>query len=262
MAILFAKDPSSMETVGDLHGDLTNLAWVIQDAAAAPQLYDRLLRTLYSDQLFHAAKDRLSKSETPEINGAIPPEAIDRAYDYFFISWAGRNGVSGTARINYQQSIRWTSKGGSGPTRFRGAVESIPSWHERLRNVAILRKDAFVILEKIEDEKGTALYIDPPYLLDTRSGDQHGSSRYVHDFTNEDHIRLAQLLLRFQRARVLVSYYASPQLEQLYPGWEQLDCSRQKHLHVQNKRGQGRQEAPEVLLVNGKIFEGQERELF
>jgi DNA adenine methylase len=50
MAVLLAKEPSAMETVCDLHGDLTNLAWVLQDEPSAIQLYDRLLRMLYSPE--------------------------------------------------------------------------------------------------------------------------------------------------------------------------------------------------------------------
>ena len=38
-----------------------------------------------------------------------------------------------------------------------------------------------------------------------------------------------------------------------------LDMSRQKHLHVQNKRGMGRgmASAPEVLLINGPAIGGE-----
>ena len=73
----------------------------------------------------------------------------------------------------------------------------------------------------------------------------------MHDFEDEDHIRLAEMAKRFTRARVVISYYDSPRLEELYPGWTKVDYSRHKHLHVQNKRGSTRQEAPEVLLING-----------
>lgn len=158
--------------------------------------------------------------------------------------------MSGTARGNYQQAIRWTAGGGSGPTRFRNAVESIPAWHDRLRNVVILRKDMFDVVSKVEDAEGVAIYCDPPYLPETMSGD----SRYLHDFDEADHCRLANALRRFERARVVLSYYDSLKLAELYPGWNKIDCSRHKHLHVQNKRGMGRKAAPEVLLVNGVVY--------
>lgn len=245
MAVLLSKDRSPNETVVDLHGGLTNLAKVVQDAELAVELYERLIRTLYSDALFNDTRKWLDEfSESDELS-------VDWAYHYFVASWMGRNGVSGTKRVNYQQATRWTSKGGSGPTRFRSAVESIPDWHDRLRNVVILRKDLFDVLGKVEDADDVAIYCDPPYLPETMSG----SSRYLHDFSESDHARLAESLRRFDRARVVLSYYYSPKLAGLYPGWNNIDCSRQKHLHVQNKRGMGRKDAPEVLLVNGDVYE-------
>jgi DNA adenine methylase len=244
MAVLFAKNPSGHETVCDLHGALTNLAWVIQDEDQAVQLFNRLQRVLYDDDIFQVSKRYLEQVG----DQAVPDRPfLDWAFHYFIASWMGRNGVAGTARVNYQIATRWTKGGGSGPLRFRNAVDSIPAWCERLRNVHILRRDLFEVLAKVEDGPRVALYIDPPYLPGTVSG----NSLYMHDFAGGDHARLADALKRFRKARVVVSYYADPQLQDLYPGWTILDCSRHKHLHVQNKRGTGRKQAPEVLLING-----------
>jgi DNA adenine methylase len=248
MAVLLAKEPSEHEVVCDLHGALTNLAWVVQDDEKAPELYERLQRMLYDDELYQQSKEWLGEFERGL--GTCAGPSVDWAYHYFVASWMGRNGVSGTARVNYQIATRWTKGGGSGPGRFRAAVESIPAWHDRLRNVHILRRSMFDVLPKLQDDADLAIYADPPYLADTVAG----NSRYLCDFTEADHRRLAEQLQRFKLARVVVSYYAHPLLKKLYPGWEWLDCSRQKHLHVQNKRGTGRKEAPEVLLVNGEAY--------
>jgi site-specific DNA-adenine methylase len=103
------------------------------------------------------------------------------------------------------------------------------------------------VLPKIEDDSGVSIYVDPPYLPGTVAG----NSKYLHEFKPDAHELLAKELSRFRKARVVVSYYADPLLKELYPKWTSLDCSRHKHLHVQNKRGMGRKEAPEVLLING-----------
>lgn len=276
MAVLFAMDPpASNETVVDLHGDLTNLAWTLQVENMAVELYARLVRTLYDQSLFKRTRDWLDawhKAHEKWGNKPFTEEPDPEwAYHYFIASWMGRNGVSGTERVNYQMAMRWTAKGGSGPIRFRAAVESIPDWHQRLRNVCILRKDTFTLIPKLEDEPGLAMYMDPPYLIDTRNvdagfGRRDGGSLYVHDFHGstvphpddpekkiDRHELLALQLRRFKKARIVVSYYDHPRLLELYPGWSKLDCSRHKHLHVQNKRGSERQEAPEVLLINGPI---------
>lgn len=245
MAVLFAKEPSSHETVNDLHGDIINLARVIADDQLAPQLYDRLQRTLMAEPIVLAAKAAVA------IPYDIDQPDMDRAYHYFVLSWAGRNGVSGTKRYNYQMAVRWTHGGGSGAVRFRSAVESLPWWHRRLQNVEILRRDLFIVLDKIEDEPGTAIYLDPPYL---RTGARTGTNPYLHEFSGEDHARLAVAASRFQAARVVISYYDDPVLDELYPDWLKRRVTVNKNLHVQNRRGSSKCEAPEVLLINGPSY--------
>lgn len=259
MAVLFAKEPSQKETVNDLHGDLVNLARVLQDSQTADALYDRLQKTLFSEDVLEQAKLELGNSDFPPITAtqSLP----DRAYWYFLASWMGRNGTAGTARVDYQIAVRWTKGGGSPTVRFRNALESIPAWHERLRNVVILKRDAFTILDRFEDCAGTAIYADPPYHADTRSMAKNGSGgRYKHEFDHntgmfgDDHTRLRDALQTYKHARIIVSYYDSPRIRELYQGWTFVEHTRQKHLHAQNGRGARPKEAPEVLIINGPSY--------
>lgn len=252
MAVLFAKKPSQQETVNDLHGHLINLARVLADPQQAVDLYARAARTLCSTDLFYQAAEWLDALPDDQVLGN--PEA---AYHYFLVSWMGRNGISGCVRTKWQPAKRFTPGGGSSSSRWRSAAESIPDWHARLRQVAILNEDAFGLIEKIADVAGVAIYADPPYMRVTRGSG--GGSRYLHDFNERseplftcanDHERLAELLGQFQQARVVVSYYDHPRIRQLYDGWRVIECTRQKYLHMQNRRGQARCDAPEILLVN------------
>ena len=163
MAVLLAKPPCAMETCVDLHGDLTNLARCLQAEATAVELYGRLSRTLMSDALFETAKASYM-ARGPRLADETVAD-VGRAYDYFLMSWVGRNGNSGTAVSNHHYCVRYTSGGGHAAKRFHGAVASIPAWHERLRAITILRRDAFEVLERIEDRAGTVIYADPPYLV-------------------------------------------------------------------------------------------------
>lgn len=260
MAVLFAKEPSQKETVSDLHGDLTNLAWVIQDPRAAPVLYERLQSVLFTDDILDEAKLQLEGSKVPHRNLPMDPNGpqAQRAYWYFIASWMGRNGTAGTARVDYQLAVRWTKSGGSPTVRWRNAVDSIPPWHERLRNVVIVRRDAFAIIDRFEDVKETAIYVDPPYHAATRSFTKNGQgSRYLHEFEHSagmfanDHQRLAEILRGYRKARIVVSYYDCPEVRKLYEGWTFIKCTRQKNLHAQNGRGARPKEAPEILIVNG-----------
>ena len=240
LAVLLAKPPCEMETVNDLHGDMINLARVIQDTDLGFELYDKLARTLYSEELFRDSKARW-------ISGTVPNEQADigRAYDYFVVSWMGLNGVSGTARYNYPFALRWCRGGGQGARRWQSVVESMPDWHRRLRNVVVIRRDAFEVLENIKDDSDTAVYCDPPYF--------EKSDKYLHEFADGDHQRLAESLKRFTKTRVVVSYYDCEQIRKLYESFEFIRMVKSYASLRNAKRGKKkrpRKEQVEVLLVN------------
>jgi DNA adenine methylase len=246
MAVLMGKPACRMETVNDLHGDLVNLSRVLQHDRLGPALYRRLRRTL-------AAQDELLRSRRKL--KALPPAEFDqlspdRAYHYFINSWLSMNGTAGSLGSGDSPegkgsrrgiARRFSAEGGAPAVRFASAVDSIPSWRRRLRRVFVLRGCGIELCEKIEDREGVVIYADPPYLVK--------GEKYVHDFSEEDHERLAVALNRFKKTRVVVSYYEAPQLGDLYTGWTKVSVDVQKFLA--NPNGKGKQKAPEVLLING-----------
>lgn len=263
MAPLLEKEPSQKETVNDLHGDLINLARVCQGMETGPQLYERLQRAIMAAAILQEARESL---DTPigDLNETAPSlEHVERAFWYFVASWMGRNGTAGTKRLDYQIAVRWTCGGGSPTVRWKHAASSVPWFHQRLQNVVILNRDAFSILDRFEDVPQTAIYADPPYLHESRV---HGE--YLHDFHvvepvhslferrsgRDPHEQLAGLLRGYKRARIVVSYYDSPRVRQLYEGWTFIEKTMNKQLHAQNGRGARKTEAPEVLIVNGPAY--------
>ncbi|MCK4624347.1 MAG: DNA adenine methylase [Phycisphaerae bacterium] len=205
MAVLLGKPKSTSETVNDLNNDLINLACVIRDPYLAPELYRHLKRTLCHESLFRQATESVKRYKT---NGTTPDPLL-WAYYYFIASWLGRNGVTGTQSYNQGFCARYTQNGGHAAKRWASAIDSIPAWRRRMREVTILCKDGLELIGKIADEGGTAIYVDPPYLTK--------GAKYIHDFEAEDHARLSVLLWRFKKARVVVSYYDDPRLDEFYP---------------------------------------------
>lgn len=292
LAPILAKEPCAQETANDLYGDLINLARVLRDEEWGSWLYRQLRRTLVHESLYWVEAKKMKSTREHDVgpdDAAPGPADAQRAYTFFVASWLGRNGVTGTRGWNSNFCVRYTVNGGFQGQRFAGAVDSIPAWRRRLRKVTILRRDAFALLEKIEDARGTVIYADPPYLLDTRN-QNHGSSKYIHEFEDiviwvckcgvlreqwlarkdalpecakcrsmtvkrrlSQHERLAELLARFKEARIVLSYYASPRLAELYPGWAQIAMPCVKGMATQGKRGSKKEIAPEVLLVNGEV---------
>jgi DNA adenine methylase len=248
MSVLLAKPPCVMETVNDLHSDLCNLAMVIKDANEGPRFYRALRRTLMHEDVFARADALIRQMEKQTVTRDVSSLSVFRAYMYFIVSWLGRNGTAGTPS-NHKGTycVRYTSNGGHAAKRFTSAVESIPAWRRRMRNVTILNRDGFDLIERIEDAKGTAIYCDPPYLVK--------GAKYLHDFNREDHSRLADLLARFTKTRVVVSYYDHPALADLYPAGKWTRVSRVVNKSMTNSNtGGGDKTATEVLLINGPSF--------
>jgi DNA adenine methylase len=251
-SVLFTKPAVTYETVNDLHGDLWNLACVVQIPDSARQLYRKVASTLFHEDILPQAKEQLL-SEV----GDVP--AVSRAYWYLVFSWMGLNGISGTPLGKTGTfCVRYSGNGGNGATRWASVVDSIPDWHQRLIGVQILRRDAFELLPRIDDAEGTAIYVDPPYITK--------GSKYVHDFRPADHERLAEQLRRFKNTRIVVSYYDHPLLAELYRDWTKLDSAylrvAKSMVNSGMRNKSGRTEAPEVLLVNGPAFSNETAGLF
>lgn len=251
LPIVLAKPAIGHEYVCDLHGDLINLARVVASDELAPALFDRLLRTSLCEPMLEAADAMVRGGDYLDDR----PD-LARAYAFFVTSWGGRNGEAGLQKSERGRTVamRWTPNGGGPGVRFRAAVDSLPAWWARLRAVTILRRDWFEFCPSIKDRVGTAIYVDPPYLMK--------SDRYLYDFESndgglvpDDHGRLAEMMGRFKAARVVISYYAHTRLETLYPRdrWTHIDCARTKNLTNQASKASV---APEVLIVNGRSFAG------
>lgn len=239
LAVLLSKPKCRREVVNDLHGWVINLARVVQDDELSAALFERLSRTAFCESLYRDSQAWLGYKPTgPE--GRSPTERLSEAYHYFVVSWMGRNGLVGSEKeLGTGFSHRNGNSGGDPATRFRNAASNIPAWWERLRGVTILNRDAFRVLDEAADEDGLCLYMDPPYITK--------GAKYLHDFYSEDHTRMADSLTRFQKARVVLSYYDHPLLETLYPGWRKIDVSVNRNMgHTSGKV----EKAPEVLLVN------------
>lgn len=266
-ADLFAKQPSQKETVCDMHGDVTNLARCLQVEEHAIRLWDRMNRLVLSEAVLRDCIAALETGPAPEPDGPLNP---DRAFYWLAAAWMGRSGTSGTERPDQQIAVRWTKNGGSPTVRLLKVAESIPAWHRRLQNVAILNRDAFDFIPKMEDTKGTFAYLDPPYPPEVRTSFERevsGGGRYLHEFKHEssgaalfgggvddddDHTRLAKMLRQFKHARIVVSCYDCPRYRRLYDGWTFVDCTMRKNLSASGGQGNAVAKANEVLIINGK----------
>src|SRR5262249_1800133 len=146
-----------------------------------------------SQELYHDSRSRILQPFTGQLGD------VDRAYHAMVTWWLGRNGMAGTREARTSFSPRFTTKSAGGGGRVRELGAAVTFFPSRMERVDILNRDCVELAEKIEDDTQTAIYIDPPYIVK--------SFEYEHDFCESDHRRLAKALNRFERARVVVSYY-------------------------------------------------------
>lgn len=229
--MILNKPPCRLETINDLHDDLTNLARVLADADQSAALQAAIDRRLCCETLNREARARLALPFRP---------TLDRAIDYFYVSWMGKSGTVGSDGCN-SMAHRYGVASHGCASKLRGAAASIAAWHQRLSRVTITNRDAFKLLAKVHDEVGIVIYCDPPYV--TKGG------RYIFDFDDVGHARLAEALSRFQRTRVVLSYTDHPILDDLYPKWTKriLDYESRANRTAKVKKFK----PSEILLING-----------
>ena len=83
------------------------------------------------------------------------------------------------------------------------AVDGLPEVHARLRRVEIRNQDACDLIREL-DSPDTLLYVDPPYLHETRQS----VGQYRHEMSGKDHCRLLHTLSKIQ-GKFLLSGYPS-----------------------------------------------------
>jgi DNA adenine methylase len=100
----------------------------------------------------------------------------------------------------------------------------------RFHDVEILNLDFRECLEYIDDPE-TIVYADPPYVFesrkskDTRSDSDLPRRRYFHEFTRQDHIDLANLLIK---RKAIVSGLESELYADLYRNFEKIRLGKEE----------------------------------
>lgn len=91
----------------------------------------------------------------------------------------------------------------------------LPDICKRLKDVEITNKDIFELLTEMGTMEDVLWYIDPPYLPSTRTA----SKVYNAEMTEEDHVKLGEML-KSVKGKVLLSGYYSNLYAKMFKGWE------------------------------------------
>ena len=225
----------------DLHRHVINLARTVRDDVLIEQLINKLRDKLFHVDELKGAQLRCREREnvsTDEYDPCAPPD-VSWASDYFVSTWMSRGGVSGTRNefVN-GLSIRWSSAGGGSALRFRNAIDSLMEWSLALQRWTFTCIDAFAFIGKVKDQAGHGLYIDAPW---PDLGD-----RYVHRVGNDDQCRLAEVLSRFKKTRVVVRFGDHERIRELY-------TDNRWHWIRKTSKNQNGSAVCEALIVNHPV---------
>lgn len=185
-SVLFQKDKTPLEVYNDLGENVYSLFKVLSDKEMFQRLKEKLDLTYYSEELRNEFKQ--------DLKGQLSLE--DRAYKYLFVNRSSFNGVGGfsTTMIVRRNMSKSTSD-------YLSMIDKLPEVHNRLSSVIIEHKDIMDLLNKY-DKETTFMYLDPPYVKETRLSNQ----TYEVEMTNDEHKALCERLLTF-KGKVLLSGY-------------------------------------------------------
>lgn len=198
-AVFFLKEPSRIETINDLDGDVVNLFRIVRERPS--ELARAVTFTPYSRQ---------------EYNAAFEPadDPIEKARRFLLKTWQG-HGFRTYCRSGWKNDV--AGRECSYAVRY---WNELPEWMmrtaSRLKDAQIEQMPAVELIRRF-NRTDVLIYCDPPYVLSTR-----GLKRqYTHEMSDQDHVGLLETLLQHE-GPVMLSGYDNGLYNRLLPGWTKL----------------------------------------
>jgi DNA adenine methylase len=204
LSVLFAKQPSRMETVNDLDGDLMTFWRVLRDRP------DELLRVCMLTP--HGRAEHEATWEPTD-------DDLELARRIWCRLAQGRSGT--LRKTGWRHYIDPAGSSTSMPGYLEGYVMRLASAAERLRGVSLEALPALDLIGKYGKHSRALLYVDPPYLGSTRGWGRN----YRYEMkTDLEHRELADALADC-KATVVLSGYHSPLYDELYASWHRYETA-------------------------------------
>lgn len=245
-SVLLRKPRSYNELYNDIDGEVVNLFRVLRSPSGAAELIRLVSLTPYARDEYDAAFE-------------LVDDPVERARRMLVRSHFG-HGTSGT-RTDRKAGFR--SDGKSATTNvakewgdFADALRLVV---ERLDGVTVENKPALELLDRYDDPRAL-VFMDPPYLPETRSDKAkkgEGYHTYNHEMTVEQH---EELLDRTNRsaAMVLISGYPSDLYEGKLRGWMRRQTRARAHRNAERTEVLWLNPAAAGRLQSGPLFSGSE----
>jgi DNA adenine methylase len=221
LAVLLAKRPSRMETVNDLDRDLMAFWRVLRDRPV------EIIRACALTP--HSRAEHIAAYEATD-------DELERARRLWVLLSQGRS--ARTTKTGWRFTVD-PGVGISLPRFLNAYVERMDAVAARLAAVSLECRPALDVIADYGKHPNVCLYVDPPYLAETRSGDG-----YRHEMPEPEQHRQLLEALRSCRGSIVLSGYDSPLYAEALADWHQ---SRIGAVSTQGTEASGR---VEVLWSN------------
>lgn len=201
-AVLFNKPSSSIETINDLNDDVVNLFQVIR--SYPDELAEKVFLIPYSRTIYDKAWE------------TNPHNEVDKAVNFIIRSLMS-HGFRNFEKSGWKRDVNG-----------RERAYAVKHWNElpeiiqeaaiRLKQVQIENRPALDLISEYNREN-VCMYIDPPYVLSTRTRKQ-----YTVEMEDRDHEELLEALDQ-SKANILLSGYDSDLYNRRLSNWEKVEFS-------------------------------------
>lgn len=227
-SVLIQKPPSAVEFYNDLNSDVVTLFRVLRNRP------DDLIRAIDLTPYAYTEYKKSFDSCLDEV------ECARRTYIRYWMNMGGRDNKTSGWRITTNDDR------GNSPVDDWQNIEHLYAIAARLKKVNIDNRDAIELIQRCDSET-TLFYVDPPYVHESR-----GSARYVFDYSDEQHVKLASVLNNV-KGMVILSGYANTIYDNLYSNW---------HVVKKNAVSFRSKKTVEFLWINAQCLTAKKNFLF
>ena len=217
-AVFFNKPKAKVETINDMDSRIVNFFKVCREQPN--ELIEKLQLTPLSREEYKASYETSSDS-------------LEDARRLMIRCWQAIGAK--TSDITGWRSLI-DSNGPNTTKEWREVGTRVADVANRLKDAQIEHQDAIKLLDRY-NRKGVLTYVDPPYLLETRS-----KRHYKHEYTDADHEELLDCLVDF-KGYVILSGYENDMYNSWLKGW---------HKEYFSTNGEAGSKREEVLWMNFK----------
>lgn len=214
-AVLFNKPESDIEMVNDLDCDVVNLFQCIKEDSE--KLARLIMTTPYSREMYDSAF-----KVDPVVEMLLGADRFHKACQFLVRCWQGYGFRTIGSKVGWRNDVVGREKAYALWEWYR-----LPEWiievAERLRKVQIENRPALEVIKRF-NHKGVFMYLDPPYLWETRNGKQ-----YKHEMSDDEHEDMLKSLLQSE-AEIMISGYDSEMYNDYLKGWKRVEiksCAEQ-----------------------------------